>query len=195
MIGDAEQYDQLCRVYADCADNELIALSHDLDALTQTAQVVLQEELSRRRLSIPSKQAVSKAEAAIIKDSPLDRFASLAPPECVWEFPEAEDALAASEMLLAEGIRCDVIIPSSERFDRGAPRVAVLPEDVAKAREILSRPIPEEFRILVRTRDEFVVPVCPRCGAVDPLLESIEPTNHWRCEACGRTWSDGPQAD
>ncbi|MGH9562768.1 MAG: hypothetical protein ACRD3S_15055, partial [Terracidiphilus sp.] len=37
---------------------------------------------------------------------------------------------------------------------------------------------------------EYEVPNCPKCGTEDPLLESVEPTNHWRCENCDAEWDD-----
>jgi hypothetical protein len=106
----------------------------------------------------------------------------------VWRFPKNEDAQAAGEMLSAAGITYDIILPSSERLDLGEPRVAILPADVARAGQILSQPIPEEFRILVRTRDQFSPPICPNWRSEDPLLESIEPANKWLCEVCGHAW-------
>jgi len=110
----------------------------------------------------------------------------------VWEFAEAEDAQAAGEMLRAAGIEYDMILPRIDTLDMGAPRLAVMPDDVERARQLLSQPIPEEFRTLVRTQDKFVVPTCSKCGAPDPLLESIEPTNKWKCEVCSHTWLDSP---
>jgi hypothetical protein len=56
----------------------------------------------------------------------------------MWELPESEDAQAAGEMLGAAWIDYDIILPSSERLDMGAPRVAVLSADVARVRKILS---------------------------------------------------------
>lgn len=194
MIGDAEQYERLTRLYGEFGDNELLALGRDMGDLTEIAQEVLRAELSRRRLAIPS-APVDGASHSESPANPLDRLAYLAPQDCIWEFAETEDALAAGEALRAAGIECDVILPSAERFEMGAPRLAVAPEDVARAQPILSRPIAEEFRILVRTRDQFVVPSCPGCGAPDPLLESIEPTNQWRCEVCDKVWLENdPEA-
>ena len=186
MIGDSEQYMQLIQIYSEMGDDELLALAGSKDDLTETAQEVLRTEMGKRRLRLePSVQQLSVIDTE--EDDDL-RFGVLASPDYVWEFPEAEDAIAAGEWLGSEGIKYDVILPSMERMDRGAPRVAVMPKDAARAGEMLAKPIPEEFRILVRTREEFVVPKCRRCGADDPLLESIEPANHWKCESCGHEW-------
>jgi hypothetical protein len=59
--------------------------------------------------------------------------------------PSSSAYLDRPKMLGAAGIDYDVILPSSERLDMGASRVAVLPADVARARQILSQPIPESF--------------------------------------------------
>jgi hypothetical protein len=192
LIGDAEQYGDLTRLYAEFGDDELIAQGRAMGDLTETAQEVLKGELARRRLS------VAPAEKTPIVDTVLDDelslppgFAWMAPERCIKEFAESEDALAAMEMLRAEGIACEVILPRGGYLDMGAPRLAVAPADSERAATLLSVPIPEEFRALVRTRDQFVVPTCQGCGAPDPLLEEIEPTNKWRCEVCDRVWIDG----
>jgi transposase-like protein len=41
---------------------------------------------------------------------------------------------------------------------------------------------------------EFEPPVCPDCGAEDPLLEDVNPRNAWLCERCGKQWTD-PEED
>jgi uncharacterized Zn finger protein len=41
---------------------------------------------------------------------------------------------------------------------------------------------------------EFVLPKCPKCGAEDPVLEGADPVNTWRCETCGKLWSEPPAA-
>src|SRR5258707_930918 len=155
----------------------------------ELSQEALTGELTRRRIPIPSPKSAMPKDVRE-PDPAIDRFVDLAPEDCVWEFAETEDALAASEALRASGIESSVILPRADTLDMGAPRLAVSPQDVQRTEAILSKPIPEEFRILVRTRDEFVVPCCRRCGSVDPLLESIEPTNQWRCDQCGHTWSE-----
>lgn len=192
MISDAEQYGELVRLYGEYGDDELIALGRQVGDLTETAQAILKAELVRRRLVVSPEVKEPVVEEAIEEDDdrslPLG-FGRLAPEGCITEFAENEDALAAGEMLRAEGIECDVVLPQG--LDMRAPRVAVAPADVERAATFLAKPIPEEFRVMVRTRDQFEVPTCPSCGAADPLLEEIEPTNKWRCEVCDRVWVDG----
>ena len=190
MIGDAAQYQDLVTLYGTYGDEELIELARGMDDLTAMAQEVLKGELTRRRIPIPSPNTAKLPNTAKESDSEINRFVDLAPQDCIWEFAEAEDAMAASEALKAADIENSVILPRSDTLDMRPPRLAVSPEDVEKTEAILSKPIPEEFRILVRTRGEFVVPSCRKCGAPDPVLESIEPANEWRCEVCGYTWTD-----
>jgi ribosomal protein S27E len=190
MIGDAAQYRDLVTLYGTYGDEELIELARGMDDLIAMAQEVLKGELTRRRIPIPSPNAAKLPNSVKESDSEIDRFVDLAPQDCIWEFAEAEDALAASEALKAANIENSVILPRSDTLDIRPPRLAVSPEDVEKTEAILSKPIPEEFRILVRTRGEFVVPSCRKCGAPDPVLESIEPANEWRCEVCGHTWTE-----
>ncbi len=187
MIGDGPQYRDLVELYGTYGDEELVELGRGMADLTEMAQEALKGELTRRRIPIPTPKSVMPKNVREL-DPTIDRFVDLAPEDCVWEFAETEDALAACEALRASGIESSVILPRADTLDMGAPRLAVAPQDVERTEAILSKPIPEEFRILVRTRDEFVVPCCRRCGAVDPLLESIEPTNQWRCDQCGHTW-------
>jgi len=190
MIGDAAQYQDLVTLYGTYGDEELIELARGVDDLTAMAQEVLKGELTRRRIPIPSPNTAKLPNTVKESDSEIYRFVDLAPQDCIWEFAEAEDAMAASEALKAADIENSVILPRSDTLDMRSPRLAVSPEDVEKTEAILSKPIPEEFRILVRTRGEFVVPSCRKCGAPDPVLESIEPANEWRCEVCGYTWTD-----
>ena len=190
MIGDLAQYRDLATLYGTYGDQELIELARGMDDLTAMAQEVLKGELTRRRIPIPSPKTAELPGNLKESDLEIDRFVDLAPKDCVWEFSEADDALAASEALKAAGIENSVILPRSDTLDMRPPRLAVSSEDVEKTETILSKPIPEEFRILARTRGEFVVPSCKKCGAPDPVLESIEPANEWRCEVCGYTWTD-----
>jgi rubredoxin len=69
-------------------------------------------------------------------------------------------------------------------------RLVVAPEDALTAGLIFAQPLQQDSDNLVDEDPVFIEPVCPQCGAVDPLLESVEPTNQWRCEACEHVWND-----
>jgi len=192
LPGQITEYQRLGDLYRDLSDSELLGLMQDRQSLTEIAQDVLRAEVSARRLEIPAKSSSVKAPEEQME--PLfpfpGSFAALSSEDCVWEFANEEDAKAAGAMISAAGVYYDLLLPGSRRFDMRAPRLAVLPEDVERAREILSQPIPEEFRQQASTPEDFVTPACPQCRAADPLLETIEPGNTWHCEACGHVWEE-----
>lgn len=80
-------------------------------------------------------------------------------------------------------------------FDTGSRRIMVAADQLDQARAIAAQPVPPD---IVEQSEiapaEYEPPVCPRCGAADPLLEDVEPVNAWKCEACGAEWSD-PEPD
>jgi ribosomal protein L37AE/L43A len=77
----------------------------------------------------------------------------------------------------------------------GNLRITVPADRLEEAREIIARPIPKEIVEQSRmTVPEFELPVCPKCGAGDPVLEEVDPVNSWLCEACGNQWTE-PEAD
>jgi hypothetical protein len=73
----------------------------------------------------------------------------------------------------------------------GGPRVLVAADQLDEARRIAAQPIPQEIVELSKIDvPEFEPPSCPQCGAADPVLEGVDPFNTWRCEACGKQWTE-----
>jgi ribosomal protein S27E len=71
------------------------------------------------------------------------------------------------------------------------PRVLVAADELDRAQTIIANPIPQDIiDESHETAPEFEPPRCPSCGAEDSVLESAEPVNAWKCEICGREWSD-----
>jgi hypothetical protein len=67
----------------------------------------------------------------------------------------------------------------------------VAADQVEEAREIAAKPIPKEIVEASRTGvPEYELPVCPKCGAGDPVLEDVDPVNRWLCEACENEWEE-----
>ncbi len=189
MIGDAQQYDELTKLYSTFGDEELQTLAREMDDLTEAAQQVLKAELGRRSLDTPAPAAaVIDPPHDDLAESPLQAFAAMAPDECVFEFAELADANAARKVLTDAGI--ESVIPSRQFGSMSSPRVVVAPRDAMSAELILSRPIAPDPDHLEEEGAAFVEPTCPQCGTVDPLLESVDPTNQWRCEVCDHVWSD-----
>jgi len=93
---------------------------------------------------------------------------------------ECEDRQKADQVfktLQGAGIDCWVEQPDvSKSTDIHRPRIMVANQQLRQAEKILSP-------------DDFKAPVCPKCGANDPVLEAVEPENLWRCESCGAKWT------
>jgi hypothetical protein len=82
------------------------------------------------------------------------------------------------------------------QLDLGAPRILVPADRLEEAREIIARPIPKEITDQSRMPvPEFELPVCPKCGAGDPVLEDVDPVNSWLCEACGNQWTESADTE
>jgi predicted RNA-binding Zn-ribbon protein involved in translation (DUF1610 family) len=199
------EWTRLTRLYADKSDEELLDLATDFGNLTETAQTVLRDELRKRKLGTPEtvgskqpqelpaifgrwsaeREAPEKSSDADDSDS-VDEEGSQELLEFTWktllyECSSEEEVWERSLMIQLEGI---------ENWTQGL-QIMVAADQLDEARAILTKPIPLEIINEYRTRDDaFVAPTCPKCGGRDPQLESIDPTNTWRCENCGATWTD-----
>ena len=64
---------------------------------------------------------------------------------------------------------------------------------IDQAQAVITQPIPQDIIDQLKEEESasaYEPPVCPKCAAADPILESVEPSNNWLCESCGHTWSD-----
>lgn len=186
MAVDAEQLKDLTATYGGFADEELESLAATMGDLTETAQQALKAEFALRHLALPAAQATNEPVEAVEAESALHGFAANAPQECTFEFTDMEDALLAQSVLRSAGI--ESVVPTSEIVAIDTPRLIVGPSDAQSAELILSRP--NALGAMSPEDALFPESVCPACGATDPLLEAVEPTNLWRCEACDHTWQD-----
>lgn len=106
-----------------------------------------------------------------------------------------EQVLQIIEVLRQGGIEAWASGPSSY-FGSQTTRIMVAADQLEEAKRIIASPIPEDVVEESRVKvEDFVPPTCPKCGAEDPLLESVDPTNTWRCDYCGATWSDSAAFD
>lgn len=205
----AEDWRRLTDLYRGMGELELHELATDFRNLTGMAQQVLRDELSRRGMNLPLAQA-----EVLINGVPLPRprpFAMPAdsgatgaerdfPVEYTWktllcECDEPEQAWQIGEVLRQSGIESWIEGPGRfsphAELDLTNPRVLVAADQLDEARMIAARPIPPEIVELSRMRPpDFEPPLCPRCGAQDPLLDAVYSWNVWRCEACGLQWRD-----
>jgi hypothetical protein len=124
------------------------------------------------------------------------------PHEYTWktmlcEGIEFDRAWQICEVLRRAGIESWVERPGgrpagrvADHFD-GDIRVLVAADELDRARAIIASPIPQDIiDASHETVPEYEPPRCPDCGAEDPVLESAEPVNAWKCESCGREWTD-----
>jgi hypothetical protein len=189
-------------------DGELEELDVDKGDLTEVAQQVLRDELKKRGLdgTRATNEEQNHAERFAAPtwtshgDSPEDGDAteeSDLQEEYTWKTPlcECEDrekAWQIQEVLRQAGIESWLDRWAyNEASVFGDQRIVVAADQLEKAREIISKPIPEE--IVEQSKapiEEYVPPVCPSCGAADPILEGADPVNSWRCESCGKQWTD-----
>lgn len=206
-----ENWRRLTRHYAEMSDGELIALAEDFRDLVETARQVLRDEMRKRGLGDPQSYAetqltrredaqsnVSATAIAGGQTSPYDAF--------VWknvlcDCSSREEAWQIFEALRRAGIE-SWIDGSQMQYtplpDLGANgsrhRVLVAAGQLDVARAILAQPIPQDIVEQSKAEEpEYEPPVCPACGAPDPLLEGVDPVNSWKCEVCGRQWTESAQ--
>jgi hypothetical protein len=114
---------------------------------------------------------------------------------------EYKEAWRISEALRRAGIASWIerqgsknAIPWVGEFMTGELQVQVAADELDSARAVASQPIPQDIIDESKVEvPEFETPKCPKCGAEDPILEAVDPTNLWRCEQCDAEWSDAAE--
>jgi hypothetical protein len=202
------EWHRLTEVYREMGDGELEELDADKGDLTDVAKQVLRDEMKKRGLDGPSKPGTEPKQAGNFgaskwgtgDDASVDGHSAEAsdlPREYTWktflcEREDPEETWQIQEVLRQAGIESWLENPGYYVAPGASiPRIMVAADQLEKACEILAKPIPREIVEQSKTPvEEYVPPVCPSCGAEDPVLESAEPVNAWQCESCGRKWSD-----
>jgi hypothetical protein len=201
------EWQTLTDLYREMGDQELYELAEEFGNLTEVAQQVLRGEMSKRRLKAPggTKEAAKRPARAETpqQDNPgnSDQEDEV-PHEYTWKTAlfaseEWSEAWQVYEALRRAGIDVWIEGPRRNRaMDQSGCRVLVAADQLEEAREIASRPIPREIAEEARigkNMPEYEAPQCPSCGAEDPVLEDVEPSNRWLCESCGEEWSDAAE--
>jgi hypothetical protein len=211
------EWRRLTEYYRALGDEELRALALTFSDLTDAAQPVLRSELKSRGLGDPetlaragddsfayAQRAAAAQPETDAEPGETDGDQRRLPHEYTWktllcECDEPVQAWQIGEMLGRAGI--DSWIDGPGRYsphadlDVTSPRVLVAADQLEQARALLAQPIPQD--ILDESHEappDFVAPRCPACGAADPALESADPVNAWKCEMCGREWTDALEA-
>jgi hypothetical protein len=127
------------------------------------------------------------------------------PAEYTWktrlcECETKEQAQQISEALKLAGIDCWIEYQGAsftgvwDQIGVGKLQLLVPADQLSQAREIAMGPIPQGIIDQSKSEvPEFEPPVCPKCGAPDPILEGVDPFNTWKCEACGNEWTESAE--
>jgi hypothetical protein len=204
-------WQRLTQLYREMSDDELYALDADISDLTEVAQQVLRDEMRSRGLNrqpVADKELNSSESPAPPQLDPSgdapgpggESGQSDLPGEFTWKVPlcecdDSERAWQIQEVLREAGIESWIDSPRSITYlDFGNPRIMVAADQLEQANGILARPIPQAIVDQSKIRlPDFEPPVCPNCRAKDPVLLSVNPLNTWRCETCGKQWTDSAE--
>lgn len=210
------EWQRLTQLYREMGDGELEELDADKGDLTEVAQHVLRDEMRKRGLDKQDKPRAANGEASHAERFASPKWKSHGdwpegeeeaeegdePVEYTWktplcEFDDREEAWQIQEVLRQVGIESWLegpgysIAPYSVATEMNNPQILVAADQLDQARAVLAKPIPQEIVEQSKSPiEEYVPPMCPSCGAEDPVLESADPVNSWRCEQCGRQWTE-----
>ena len=146
---------------------------------------------ARQPQLVPDSSVPDTPDAGAEPDGPVDY--TWKTPLCDCDTPL--QARELSEALKQAGIESWIEAPGTgsryANFSLASPRVLVAADQLDQARAIAAQPIPRQIIDDAQTEiPDYQPPTCPKCGASDPILEGVDPTNSWRCEQCGQRWSD-----
>jgi ribosomal protein L37AE/L43A len=217
------EWQRLTETYSTMYDDELLQLAADSDDLTEQARQVLSDEMRKRGLDLSraagaprytTDPRIERAGVAfgvlasapeLSRDTPEGTEESEGPRDYTWKTPlcgceDQEEAWQISEVLRQAGIESWIERPGARHavvWDEnmvGNLQVQVAADQLDQARAIIANPIPKDIveQSKIQT-PEFEAPVCPKCGAEDPVLEGVDPFNSWLCEACGNEWTESAE--
>jgi hypothetical protein len=209
-----EEWRRLTTLYGEMGDLEIRELAEQIGDLTENAQQILRDEMRKRGIAEErtTKEPVAHDEQSnsafvhwdtgedAIDDAPQDSGIDYTWKTALYRCDSIDEAAERCEMLRRAGIESWVqrqgsrfIVPWVDELGTGALQIVVAADQLDNARAIVTQPIPQDIvderRELVEAA-EYQPPLCPKCGAEDPTLESVEPSNSWLCESCGYEWSD-----
>lgn len=217
------EWQRLTETYGKMYDAELLELAASKDDLTEQAQQVLSDEMRKRGLSLAQTAGAQAGRSdwgrgkafagpeADVEGSELDADPAdgpggeARPVDYTWKTVLCECETTDQAWQLATALQKVGIENWVEGQNTSSPfggkdvryaRVIVPADRLEEAREVAARPIPKEIVEDLETPvPEFELPVCPKCGAGDPLLEGVDPVNTWLCEACEHEWSETTEGE
>jgi hypothetical protein len=206
-----EEWRRLTTLYSEMGDVEIRELTGQIQDLTPTAQQVLGVEMKKRGMDESGSKEIEPPVArpadsdARVHWEPASYtyvFSKLpdendSPHEYSWKTElrlcdSPEEAWQVGELLRRAGIDSWIQGPSN-RAGLDGSRVLVAADQLEAARAVAAQPIPQDIIDASKELNDVTAyenPVCPKCRAADPTLESVEPSNNWLCESCGYAWSD-----
>ncbi len=215
QVDPMETWRRLTTHYAGMSEGELLNLAADYHHLTDMARQVLRDEMRKRGLSDPRSYAADQPGAAGVDwnsgSGPLaangaahhHRTGGFVWKNMLCACSNREEAWQITEVLRRVGIESWIDgapsyytpLPEMDMSGRRL-RVLVASDQLDAALAILAQPIPQDIVEQSRAEQvEYQPPVCPACGAPDPLLEGVAPANSWKCDICGRQWSEAAGED
>lgn len=194
-------FEELAAKYAVMSEAELMELARSYDELTEIAQEALRVEFARRGLEPPLVE-----EAALPEEAETRRLVT------VRRYRDMAEAFVGRSLLESAGIRARIADENLVRLDWfysnlvGGMRLQVDARDELAARELLEKSAPGLIAF-DEEEEEYVQPVCPKCGSADitfagadrgaslvalaVLSVPLPPgAASWHCEACGARWVD-----
>jgi hypothetical protein len=212
------EWQRLTQLYREKNDDELLDLAADSADLTEVAQQVLRDEMKTRGLdkqNLAASEPIEPDRPVAPQYAPDFNLPDTNDPgaedaqgqsdlsrEYTWktllcECDGWEEAWQIRELLRRGGIESWIERPGSrhaipwDELGVGNLHVLVAADQLDQSRAIAAQPVPQD--IIDESKEktpDFVPPVCPHCGAADPVLEGVDPCNTWRCEACGKRWTE-----
>lgn len=192
QIDPVQEWQRLTAAYREKSPEELRELARDLADLTETAQQALRSEMHSRGMGDPARSEDFSRDIQNEEKSDDVQDFTWKTPLCECESQQARQLVRA---LKQAGIETWTGGPGVYARDKDwgpeMTRITVAADQLEQARQIMEKPIPQDIIDDLNAEvPEYEVPKCPKCGTEDPLLESVEPTNHWHCENCDTEWDD-----
>lgn len=183
--------------YAAMGELELMGLARSYDELSDAAQGALRTEFARRGLEPP----------LIEEDGVLEQRDLVT----IRRYRDLSEAIVARSLLESAEIPVFLRDENLVRLDWqvsnfiGGIRLQVDAENEKAAVELLNQPVPATMEL--SDGEEFVQPVCPRCGSAEITFEGAgrgaavvalyalslplpAGPETWSCSACGARWRD-----
>jgi ribosomal protein L37AE/L43A len=213
-----EEWRRLTALYGEMGDLEIRELVDQINDLTPNAQQILRDELKKRGISgksfaSPARGGQDPDDFAAVhwdpREESIENLIDGAPEggaaAYTWKTglcrcESIDEAAQLGEMLRRAGIESWIQRPGAryptpwiDELGVGDLQINVPADQLDQARAVIAQPIPQDIINQMKEEEStpaYEIPVCPKCKAEDPTLESVEPSNNWLCESCGYTWSD-----